>query len=501
MRSAAMTGQTHAALSNHLLQHLHDEDLCFAIYHPSTGAQRTTAVVSEPILPLDGEREVHGNVEFSADYFLRAAGIAAERGAGIVLLHSHTRRSRGWQAMSRDDADAESTYAPRALAMTGIPLVGITLAGDGAWSARFWEKRAPKTYERIDCESVRVIGGRLRMTYHDAQRPAPGFREALTRTISAWGAETQADLARLRIGVIGAGNVGAIIGEALVRTGVQHVRLLDFDSIKTVNLDRVLYATERDVRLVRSKVEMLARALRRSATAAEPLIEPMESSVVEEDGFRAALDCDVLFSCVDRPWPRSVLNFIAYAHLIPVVDGGIRVRTTGNKIVSADWKAHVAAPERRCLECLGQYDPNLVTAERFGQLDDPRYLDGLPAGHPILANENVFAFGLGAGSMEVLQLFLMLAAPGGTADIGAQNYHFKTGTIDLETRDCEPQCLYSHEYVGLGDDADLAVTGRHEAAERERAERAAKQASRRVRVARVLDHLLTRLDRRVLGDG
>jgi molybdopterin/thiamine biosynthesis adenylyltransferase len=497
MRSAAMTEHTHEVLSRHLLQHLNDEDLSFAIYHPSTGVQRTTAVVSEPILPLEGEREVHGNVEFTGEYFLRAAGIAAERGAGVAFLHSHTRRSRGWQEMSGDDIDAETAYAPRALAITGLPLVGMTLAGDGAWSARFWEKTAPKAYKRVDCESVRVVGGRLRMTYNEAQRPAPGFREALTRTISAWGAETQADLARLRIGVVGVGNVGAIIAEALARTGVQHVRLLDFDTVKTINLDRILHATERDVRMARSKVEMLARALRRSATAAEPIIEPMELSVVEEDGFRAALDCDVLFSCVDRPWPRSVLNFIAFAHLIPVVDGGIRVQTTGDKIVSADWKAHVAAPERRCLECLGQYDPNLVTAERFGQLDDPHYLDGLPAGHPILANENVFAFGLGAGSLEALQLLLMVAAPGGISDVGAQNYHFKTGAIDLETRDCEPHCLYSNEYLGLGDDADLTVTGRHEAAERERVERAANQSSPRVRLARTIDQLLRRLELRL----
>lgn len=501
MRSATLTHGTHKVLAAHLLQHARDEDLCFALYRPSTGAARTTAIVSGPIMPRDGEREVHGNASFSGEYFQRAAQIARANDAGLVFVHSHTRRSRGWQGMSPDDVDAETKYAPRAHAMTGLPLVGMTIAGDGAWSARFWEKTSPRDFRRVWCENVRVVGnGPLTVTYHDHLRPRPAFREVLKRTISAWGPDTQADLARLRIGIIGAGNVGAIIGEALARIGIEHIRLIDFDTVKEVNLDRLLHASEFDAYLARAKVFTLARALRRSSTAGSPTIDAFECSVVEEDGFLAALDCDVIFSCVDRPLPRSILNFIAYAHHIPVVDGGIAVRTTGDRLTSARWRAHIAAPERRCLECLGQYDPALVSVERQGQLDDPHYLKGLPPGHSILANENVFAFGLGAASLEVLQLLLSVTGLG-RGDIGAQEYTMETGTVDIETRDCEPTCIYTHNWAGLGDATPASVTGRHPVAERERQARVTVGRKPRIRLLRRTDDMLAALRDRLEGLG
>lgn len=166
--------------------------------------------------------------------------------------------------------------------------------------------------------------------------------------------------------------------------GIQHVRLVDFDVIERLNLDRVLHARSRDVLDGVAKVELARRAMLAGATAAEPGIDPLEWSVVEKEGFRVTLDCDVLFSRVDRPWPRAALNLIAYAHLIPVVDGGIVVsRTTSGQMRGADWRAHIAAPGRPCLECPGQYNPGLVQMEREGRLDDPTYIERLAENDPL----------------------------------------------------------------------------------------------------------------------
>jgi hypothetical protein len=492
--SVAMTTDLATRLATHLHRSDGQEDLTFLLWRPSSGATRTTAIIAEAIWPADDERIVRGNVSFTSAYFLRAAARAAQAGAGLALVHSHP-DGTGWQGLSPDDRAAEAGHAAQTAVITGLPLLGLTHAsGDGGYSARLWKRTGPRRYAPAWCENVRLVGDRIQVSWNNRLRPVPRFRPSQARTVSAWGPVVQADLARLHVGIIGAGSVGALVAEALARLGIEWITLLDFDTVEWVNLDRLLHAGPRDARLVRAKVEVLARALRRSATAEHPRIEAHELSVVEPEGLAQALDCDLLFSCVDRPWPRAVLNLVAYAHLVPVIDGGIMVRgRPGERLRGAEYRAHIAAPGRACLECLGQYDPGLVQVERAGLLDDPSYLAGLDEDHPLRRNENVFPFSAATAADETLQLLTAVVAPGGIGDVGARLYHFTTGTLDRRTDGCLSACPYPSTLLGLGDTHGLQVTGEHQAATATREIR--RLAGRRwaTRLARTVDDLLWRL--------
>ncbi|WP_222320775.1 ThiF family adenylyltransferase [Rhizobium leguminosarum] len=456
--SVAMTKECDNTLRGHLLRKDRQEDLCFAIWHPSAGASRMSALINKLILPGSGDRSVHGNVSFNPQYIERAMSEANAAGGGLALLHSHP-DGRGWQDMSRDDINAERGNAGRAFGATELPLVGLTMAGDGSWSARFWPRVAPRQYQREDCGTVRVVGDVMAMHFYEKLLPRPLVSKTQIRTVASWGVKRQAELARLRIGVVGGGSVGGMIAEALARTGIENVKVIDFDCIEEHNLDRLVYATRRDIGEL--KVDVLSRRLPESSTANNFKCDPIPAAVYEEVGFRAALDCDVLFSCVDRPWGRHVLNLIAYAHLIPVFDGGIAVKTKPRgDLLRADWKAHTCAPGRACMACLGQYSTGLVQTEREGLLDDPKYIEGLPSDHALKARENVFAFSMCCASFQMMQMLNYVLVPLDLPGPLPQMYHFVGGFMESTAkRACDEDCPFT-ALVGTGDNCGYNVLGK-----------------------------------------
>ena len=341
---------------------------------------------------------------------------------------------------------------------------GLTLAGgDRSWSARHWDVGSGRRVANTACADVRVVGERLAVSWNDALQPPPLMTGSQARTVSAWGREAQADLARRKILVVGAGSVGLDVILRLAASGIQNLTIMDFDLVEERNLDRLIGACRADVALKRTKAFVARREALRAATAAQPTVRISHASVCEPEGFKTCLDYDLIFCCVDRLWPRAVLNALAYDHLIPVIDGGIFIGThSDGRMRSATWRAHVLRPGRPCVVCSRQVEMGALQTEMSGVADDPVYI----ANAPTDVGQNVAVLSASVSALMLAQYVSFSVAPSGLGDPGPLQYSL--GSHNLEVLDVvsRPGCMYEPAEPRGG---DCILCGRHDTAERVRA--------------------------------
>lgn len=490
--SVAMTGEVEAAMRDHLIRDDGQEDVLIATYVLSTGLERTTALIRSVIVPREGERHVHGNASFTSGYVLRAASEARAAGYGLVLLHSHP-GAQGWQQLSRMDWETESEYERVARTATKKPLLGMTLGGhDTAWSARFWFSREAPTW----AESVRSVASTLHVTWNDDLRPVPRVTSSQERTVSSWGERTQGSMARLRVLVVGSGSVGLDVVQRLAATGLVTVGVMDYDGVEPRNLDRMIGATRLDAALGRSKVDVASRLMKAAATARAIDILRHEVSLTDPEGVSIALDYDVIFSCVDRPWPRAVLNGIAYADLIPVIDGGIALDTfRDGRMRNGIWRAHTLVPGRPCMGCIGQLVAGDVALDKLGHLDDPAYIEG--ANREVPSRQNVAALSASVSSALLAQFVSLIAHPGRRGVPAPLRYILSSHTLEHSTAASGPYCPYENA-TALGD-RRTPIAERRDDWRTTVATRAATKHSLRLRAAAWVENRAQRAIDRMVG--
>ena len=447
---ASFCGDADKKATDHLLQHFRadelQEDLCFALWRPSTGKSRYTGIIYKIILPESADRDLHGNVEFTPKFLSKSLNLAIKEKAGLVFMHSHP--SDGWQNMSGPDIIAERDVLSSPALATGLPLLGLTIGTDGYWSARFWEKDK-KRFRRHWCQKVRVVSNKSYKTYYNNHLLPPYERKnILKRTFDTWGVTHQNDIARLKVGIVGLGSVGCVVAEAIARIGIANIVLIDPDRVEEHNLDRLLYGTIDDIGSY--KVDLASESIKKHSTANKVNVNAIPFSIHCDNAYYEALDCDFLFSCVDRPVARDVLNFIAFAHLIPVIDGGVAVTVNNDQSFYAHWRSHLITPYHQCLRCNKQYTTSDVVTELDGSLDDPSYINNLPPDERD-RNQNVFPFSLSVASMEVNMMVRYIVSQEWWPEVQQQDYHFQTGAIRINNQKCNENCIFQQERIAMGD--------------------------------------------------
>lgn len=78
--------------------------------------------------------------------------------------------------------------------------------------------------------------------------------EEFSRTAMMLGEETMQRLATARVAVVGIGGVGSYTAEALARTGIGRLLLIDSDTVSRSNLNRQIHATQQTIGQYKTQV-------------------------------------------------------------------------------------------------------------------------------------------------------------------------------------------------------------------------------------------------------
>ena len=154
--------------------------------------------------------------------------------------------------------------------------------------------------------------------------------EELTRMKILLGEEWVAKLAKKTVLVAGVGGVGSFVTEALARSGIGKLILIDSDEVEISNLNRQLMTNYDNVGL--PKVEVMKQRIASYSRTTE--VETRQLFI--DDSFEIGEKVDYVADCIDTLSGKMALAEKAYAAGIPLISamGAARRITTGELIVT-----------------------------------------------------------------------------------------------------------------------------------------------------------------------
>ncbi len=450
-----------------------------ALVFPATGLRRRTLILGNIIEPMPGEVSWSSRrgLTMSHRYYSRAMSVAQSTlGAGLINVHSHPRPVTGIlppepspQDLSTDRE--ELCFASRALGVERPIAAGIVTPGGGI-SVREYVFEHPRSQEEAVlpafgpagasfryAERSRVVGPGLRVLKGNPDNLCNNEAVDLSMTESSallWGEAGQRTLAQLTIGIAGVGGVGGMLAEHVARLGIGALVIVDYDRLEIENFNRSQGATRPESKSGTPKVNVYSRIATKGATAPNFNVAKYRESVAEMEGLRPLLDCDVILAAADDALARQVLDHAAFAHLIPVIDGGTTLVANPHTLQLQAGKSQIvsAGPGHACLECQGVYTREEATVAResaswgryleLGQ--DQKSADQKETRAPSVICNNALVAGL--IGLRLLALTLRLTP---ATMRGIQRYYVEDGTLRWGAiRECQDGCM-KNSWLGKGD--------------------------------------------------
>lgn len=350
---------------------------------------------------------------FDARYIRRAHLLMRSEGlAGLVMFHSHPMSDTLVGFSVYDDHQEPQLIANLREIAPATQLVSV-VASKRAQCGRVWTGHSgPEALGRLitlgETLGFHALSGEPEPA---ASPPAAIFDRALALT----GAGALARLSQMTVAVVGASGTGSLVCELLARAGCKSLMVIDHDVTADVNLNRILYSTQRDADERSPKVEVLHRGIEGLGLGCR--VEAINGNILDSNVLAHLREADVIFGCVDKAYPRLLLSQFAYQYLRPYIDVGAEIGANTKGIVALNARTNYVAPGRPCLMCTGLVTPRQLRFESLGQEERQRvawqgYSDDLILDQPAVMDLNMHAAAYGVMLLRhLLQPFLLTPLP------------------------------------------------------------------------------------------
>lgn len=310
------------------------ESGAFFLLREGRSADGRRLLATDPILATDDawERQHEGQLRPTARWVSAAISKAVANNAGLLFVHSHPKPGHPL-GFSPVDRSAIASLAETIGPILDGPLAAAVVHPEG-WAAAVVEDAALVPVPRIVSvgRALRLLTplqaappqtvGRADEGLDDRQRDALGTVHDLLR--------------QLAIAVVGVGGIGSPIAEQLTRMGAGSVTIIDHDLLDTPSNVRRLVgsaATDLSASTPPAKVDVVGRHLDLLDLGVP--IRRIKGDVRQEGNFRHLLDADAVLCATDSHGSRAVLNELASAYLLPVIDVGVQAGARKNADLAA----------------------------------------------------------------------------------------------------------------------------------------------------------------------
>lgn len=133
-----------------------------------------------------------------------------------------------------------------------------------------------------------------------------------------YGGDALARLAAAHVCVVGIGGVGSWAAEALARSGVGRLTLIDLDHVAESNLNRQIHALDQTL----GQAKVLAMQERIAGINPACAVATIEDFVTPENVVSLLPACDCVVDAIDQVRPKAALIAHCHAAVIPAVTTG-----------------------------------------------------------------------------------------------------------------------------------------------------------------------------------